>query len=974
MKKYLIVSIFLASILNAMDIEGEIKIGGSASFGVDGVSRFVKDRKVLLKLALDRENILDESIAKIPKAKFLDDIKKANSNVGNDSETENKKSEYKESIFLKSLQIDRTLLDASLKFKDIGTKVGLVVKSRPYKYGQAHNLGDINRVYLYANVNTDYLKLDSTLYLEGYNKETLGLNVYSEEGYRDKKTKGQLDLKSSITPIPKFIVTPVLDIDYSGKLDKVYDFDVKLGGRVNLIDTDDNLITFTGKYTYGKNKAGYVIDNLEKDIKSFGYGNTEVEYYKNWEIGELTLDTEYNKDKTIEGKDGKAAYRYIGIKDLNKGHLTGLNGSIRAIGTPTGALYGDRVTTLVIKEATDTLFKKLQYGNELRNIMIDGIGIISSISNRNAINDIPNISKVILSKDYKEHMIRYVSGLYGIKLKGDDEVSDFYFTHLAPKSIRNLLVGTLIDVPYEDSKANKDYLSSLENSSDSESLSNEGGENSTGNETAVVYQEDENKVISFGSTAKNEKKINLIDDTKNTIFGNEINQDLVTTIDKAIEDINKGAITTLFSYFSGNISKLGEYLGKGKLFQLLLEEPEKLSMLDMYAGLQINKSESEYVGEKYYKELSKYFETVKYLDEIQRNKNLNTQGFEGELKYRYKKAPFNISLKYSNNNSTANSYGSKQYTGNDAKLHSSEEYILVLKQPNGQKFEKIESRKGIFGGSYKDGMDDRVKYLNTNIEFKSLENVFNNKIEFNTNYDGEKLKINTGINLDINNINYTSLGKEVLNYNTKTITWGGFFGNTEIVSEEADKNYTKINKFDINYSRLALKPYFNISYIFTPYNWLELIPKFSYEGNYTYVNYKSIKGSSQIDDETPVEYNGEVSVFKRDENNLLIKSDVSDLTGDTYFDSLSEGDSVDISKISKYIIGNNPDKYFQKETTNPKSNWSSLQSSFVVGLDSYVLLGNNFKIGYHLLIPTIFKGNNLDGILLKNGISLTFKF
>ena len=40
----------------------------------------------------------------------------------------------------------------------------------------------------------------------------------------------------------------------------------------------------------------------------------------------------------------------------------------------------------------------------------------------------------------------------------------------------------------------------------------------------------------------------------------------------------------------------------------------------------------------------------------------------------------------------------------------------------------------------------------------------------------------------------------------------------------------------------------------------------------------------------------------------------------------------------------------------------------------YIYPTNNIKIGYHLLIPISFKGVDIDGFFIRNGLSLGFVF
>lgn len=998
MKKYILFSLILASLSYAANVEGEIKVGVDATIGLDGLSDIKTEYKPLFKLALPRENTFDEDVKQIPPARFIEGlgIKSAEEEIQQpiyvkDENEKNTKLGLRYAS--RAVQIDTTLLDANLKFKDLGMKVGVVIKSRPFKLGQGHRITDINRAYAYLNVNNDYLKLDSKFHIKGNNKETIGLNKFSENGYSQGKVDNQLDLDANVNPI-KFYVSPTFGINYSGTLKNAFDYKIKPGLAFNILDNENNKLFIRTSYVYSKNNNDYIINSLENTIKSFTPGNRKVEYYKNWEIGELVLDTEYNKDRTIEGKDGKAAYRYIGTRDIKKGHLSGINGTIRAIGTPTGALYGDRLTTLVIKEGSKRFFEALDNepsldhaGETIQRILRKGVvdardlWVGNLIKKIKLLNGIPTISGVASNKEFQEGMVKYVVDLLGIKQKGQNEVSDFYFTHLIPREYRKDIGDIFIDIPYEDSKANIEYRNKYPNDTEIIVQNVEVENNKTFEETNnKTFEEDNNKIVKFGSTRKEKNKLSILDDANNSIVNNGINETFIDDVDKVVDAINKGIGSVILSALRGEVNRLNNYLGEGKLFNVLVYDSDNSPLLDMFAGVQINRSESEELSKEYLRVLKDEYLIGDFqsLNQDRYNrvneKSKNSHGFELELNYRNKKFPLNLTLNYEYGKSTASSSGKRVLVGKEARNKSLGDYFLILRQPNGQKFEKMISDSDITG-NYRNGLDMRTLVLSTTNEFLSNETIVNNDMKFNLNYDGDKLKVNTGVNLGVDNIEYISKNKEKIHYNT--VTWRWIIASNWAKDENKYVDYNGIFDTEIKYNRISINPYFDISYLARPTSWLEFNPRFMYSGNYILNQYKGIKGAKYEEgDEGENTELKEIKIwaFQRDDNNNLLKLEIARPTGDEYYDNLKGGESVDISKISKYAIGDEPSLNFKQELQGGKSKWIELESAVAVGLDTYLVFGNKFRIGYHLLVPAIFKGEKFDGFFVRNGLSLSYKF
>ena len=65
---------------------------------------------------------------------------------------------------------------------------------------------------------------------------------------------------------------------------------------------------------------------------------------------------------------------------------------------------------------------------------------------------------------------------------------------------------------------------------------------------------------------------------------------------------------------------------------------------------------------------------------------------------------------------------------------------------------------------------------------------------------------------------------------------------------------------------------------------------------------------------------------------------------------------------------------FEKEEKTGVSRWDISKNYFKFGTNMYIYPTNNIKIGYHLLIPIAFKGVDIDGFFIRNGLSLGFVF
>lgn len=1004
MNKILLASLILACISYSIEVETEIKVGANATWGADGIAYPYSHLSNMLRISLPRENTFDEKWPEIPDFTPNDNGNNnsgSSNNAGNtetgantaqpskpiyvDSQTE-KDILLSKRYLSRGIQFDKTLLDANVKIKDYGTKFGVVVKGRPNRYDQGWSLFDVNRAYFTLDVDTDPVKLNSVLYLKGYEKGTPGLNRFSEEGYRDPKKHGQLDVKASITPF-KFIITPDVDLEYKGTLKEHFDYKLKPGFKLNIYEDDNNEISVSTKMQILKNNNEDVVNYLSDDIAFLSPGNREIEYFKNWEIGKLILDETYNKDKTILGKDGKAAYRYIGQRDPKLGHLSGLNGSIRSIGTPTGSLYGEsffeKATKAVLNKAIDNLEKDSTLSsltNDLRDEVKQGgfgffgksifIGkyVFKTEKLKNEVN------KILENKngEYDKIVEPIINEIFAMtKIDNKGNLSDFNAIHYIPREYRSWLGNTLPEIPYEDSIANKEKRKNeaperevIVGKDPSKTQVNPGipgnsGENPIDSKP-TVYPEDTNKTEVLGSNKENKGKTYVAQDSRRSIFASELKNPLdnLATLIKSASG-NKNWFNLIFK--GNDLFNNLFYNSNGKsLMSKMLYNSEELSSFDMFSSLQISESESDKRSREYKEYLGGYLATIKNANnklegyKVTENKPSILTGYDFSINYKNKKVPLSIKFNALWNGSERTSEIVTDYTLNksdkslrDIGKDSYLEYLVTTK--------KIAER-------------DQVKY-----EFKGMANTkettSHHNLDFGLKYDDNKLKVETSINTDINHIHFSSSEDEIMKYTYEKHSFWSTSSKTESME--------MVHKLNASYTNYIFKPSLNLSYIAEPNKYFELVPKLLYEGKFEYKQYEKIEGAEYLKSDEGKDNSKltelKIDVFKRDENNKLIKAQNAPKTGNEEFDKLEAGSSVDISKYSKFIF-TDIEKTFEKEKQVGKSRWKDPVNIFVPALDVYYKPLDFVKLGYHFLMPVVLKGKNIDGFFIRNGLSVTVHF
>lgn len=974
MKKLLVLLALINNLSNAIEIEGRLRSGFSAAWGGEAIEKPFSKLTEMLVISLPRENIFGETFPVIP------DFSGTETNSSNNSASSNESKEDKvEPIYVKNqdeadrefskryvsrqVLFDKTLLDAKLKIKDFNTETGLVIKARPHRYDQGFSLFDINRAYMYANVDLDRFKLNSTLYFKGYENGTPGLNKYSEGGYRDPKLTGQLDVDVRTTPI-KFYISPDVSFKYMGNIKNTQDYGARGGIQGRFIDNDKHFVGLSLSYEIGKNKEKDALIYFLEDIPKFAFGNREIEYFKNWELGEKILDRSYNRDGYLKDKDGKIAYRIIGRRDIEKAHLSGLNGSIRVVGSPTGALFGKTLVKRAMEEVVSIIDDNIRDSETIINTITDkkiDIRVLKQIFKPTIKEDIENI---INNKDEKmdkilEKAIRNV--MKEINVPIDKPVSDFYITHLIPREYRDFFPNILPEIPYEDSYANRKYRDKEKPLPDIIIKAEAGNGNSNPPTVGISFNINEVNFDKYGSNAVKDEMIYVPEDSRNAILKTEFKDSIEKFASISRRSKQKLNFSRFINHFQDGVSIFRDLIKDGKLSDLIFS-PEILEAFDMFSNLQFNQSESEYRQYFYKKQLydvlsdniAAYNGDKKF--QINKDNDKVYHGYHLNFEYKNKKNPIYLIF---------NSFSHK--------VNANREIIKVDKTVLAKNVHYYEPYMYQIGPrvfpkrNFSDWISD-----DTNITEK--ENILNLDNSLKLGYKGESLNLNSSLDVNYKKINFESLRNEKLKY--AMFNHVGRLGVIKRGRTELELDF--ISKANLSYSKLTLNPKFNVSYHFKPSKYFEIKPEISYEGKYVKNIYDGFKFARYLKQEEGSDKSNlkeiEIEIFKRDDKNRLIKAQGAPSSKSEYFNNLKAGDSVELDKISKYAI-DEVERAFEKEKiSGGNSNWESPISEVSLDLNVSVIPIKQLSLDYELNIPVIFKGKNLHAFYIKNGLNLSFRF
>lgn len=216
-------------------------------------------------------------------------------------------------------------------------------------------------------------------------------------------------------------------------------------------------------------------------------------------------------------------------------------------------------------------------------------------------------------------------------------------------------------------------------------------------------------------------------------------------------------------------------------------------------------------------------------------------------------------------------------------------------------------------------------------------------LNINLRYDNKVKPIYLNTNVDMlhysnvnNHMNRVVLSNEL-----------GYTPNKFDFVAKTDLTYKDIMLNDLAYSKLNADLDLSLKFKLRSRNskWL-LRPGVEYVGNYEYVNTKNSV--------EPVE------IFKRDKNGNLIDK--------------KKGNSVDITKESRYKYGKDLKKEFQTQTVTHSKKWLKPTHTIIPSVDLIYTPTKNIDISYGVIVPVKFIGKDFDGIMIKNKVGLGIKF
>lgn len=439
MKKYItIMAIILTSVGFANEeYEGKVKFGFSASYGIEGLD-FNINQGHIIKTLLPRKNIYDEEVPKNGsifaskvnyvvntfKPLFDNDqitIKPGVIQVGT-GKKQNIMDFAKKTVKRGGL-LDVTLFDGEIKAKKIYTTFGAKLYGTTTRIGETNNLHKVDKAVLYIKTDTDKVQVENDLYIKGYDKENVGLDKFRVEDNRSGKSNMQFESKGKIVPFD-YIISPELAYNVTFAKDKK-EILFAPGITFDIVKNANERLNVSGVYHFSNYNADkFSIEDLKKDIPKLAPGENKVEYFKKWELAEK--------------------------RSIENGTLTGRKGSIRAVGLPTGTLYGKPILKYAFDKGYSAMLNELgeEISPKIKNLIEkDSITIsdIKDLSQSDFNKLVEKFGKLNSIDALLEHFSPYIEESFEeIGLKDDEEVSSYYLTNMIPEEFRPFLKYTKI--------------------------------------------------------------------------------------------------------------------------------------------------------------------------------------------------------------------------------------------------------------------------------------------------------------------------------------------------------------------------------------------------------------------------------------------------------------------------------------------------------------------------------------------------
>lgn len=958
-KKFMAFCLFISCISIAKDIEGEAKIGFQASIGVEGLSGLNIDKLgtiQMFKTKVDppKTHYLQDFIENIQK---VDALNKGKSNVPTSSPkpqpelqpspTSNIQvvkvtpKEIAKKLILRGVQLDSTLFDGHVKMNKIGTTIGAKVYGKTSRIDEDIEIHKVGRAKVFANIDTEKFKMNNTIYFKGYDEKIVGLDKYRVEDNVDLKSSIQFDTDGVISPFNTKIKP---ELAYKASFGDRKEFLIAPGFSTNIVDTNKHQLNLTANYylsTYKKDKLD--IDEIKHDLQDLAPGNMDVEYFKKWELGDT--------------------------RDIQKGILDGKNGSIRAIGHPTGALYGENVVSYAIRKMRDHILGGMPEAN--RKAIED---VLKKVEDGQKIN-IEDIKKFANAKEgfekfgekFKtidstfEFLNPFIQeALKELGVEGNREISSYHLSQYIPNNYIDIIKALA------STQTTETTIPKIQNRSVNISQKvNKYGEV----EYLFPYEElkDITKILAMPNLAENVQYIEGL--------GNKIMPSVSVLEDKFGEGKILGTATS--------IATEGAYIEKQQkcLFGICANIPIPkfdINRSKTYKEIKssINTVRNTISSEK--DKINKLLDTnIDYLKKLNDKNDPTIKASIEKLEDRKKEIQKALELLDSVNKKVDNlsalnalSLGLEllanvktiKTTVNNIKnykesyLKPAEDIISIkggeivgninkiLNHP-----EKVPSFDMLLGLNVVKSEHDAIKYDYEKAMLEKLKEeaykpndkgvshglnvnlLYTNKIVplyVNTNFDFAKYsKLNSKM---------TRVGvSNEISYTPKEYS---LFAKTGVL-------YKDIMLNDLSYSKVNIDTDIALKLNFAKSKWL-FRPGIRYVGNFEYVNTKNSVISSTI--------------FERDEKGNLIDKNT--------------GKSVDISKESRYKYNKDLKNSFKTKEVTSSSKWLKPVNTIIPTFDVVYSPKENISLEYNLLVPVKFVGENFDGIMIKNGLGLTIKF
>lgn len=628
--------------------------------------------------------------------------------------------------------------------------------------------------------------------------------------------------------------------------------------------------------------------NTNNDIGLLAPGYDEVEYYKNWEKAD--------------------------IRDIKKGHLDGKLGSIRAVGLPTGALYGTSLNKALVKSGLVSFMEvggepaeaavKFLLGSVLSNL---GDGL-KAFQNKDELLKV--IKDPVLFRKFNEKIIYNILVEAGLDGEGKDE--DYVTKILTVSTIYDLLsYGFNKDENSNTNTTNSDSSSNNNENSNGEASNNENN-SSESNSTDSISNFDINDYRVDQAEYEKQKNIDVLKDGLNAIA----NGDAYKSIDFIIRLLNDKA--GYFEILSHSDTK--------KMINAISAN----NSYDFLAGIILPKSEYQYNKEL----LSKWYNDNIWNDKA-KVKSVITNKVLPTIKLEYIYEPLNIDLLF--NTELAN-------RTKDENLKTTKDLSSTY----------TDSNISIIKSGY--SKDDKIEPVSLAYESSRKQVLNTMKYTFNFEIDKEfKFKLGLDYLYGVNKAETNS--RYIYNYKYSALKSKGWFGLNSYYPAE-DKNYETQSSNLLEYSKHYIDISTDFAYSFKVGKFT-IIPELEYNAKLNIVN--TIKAINMKDNQKE---EVKVSVFERDSNNNFIDKE--------------SRESIILKEHSKFIddTGNVylSSKFLTRNEALVKNRLIKEYHIIVPKMTIKYSPVSSFDISYSLQLKLGIDNNKLDSVGLKNSLGFIVRF